>query len=276
MDPNAHRSESRRPGADAYWQRRFFTLLAGLGVIGLLAWACSGVASGGNSSHGSGSGRPSAAAFSTSTAAPTSPAATSPTPVASPTASPTTSAPATPTASPSSSVSARAAHAKAAPKPTATGPTACPAAELVLTVTPSQPSFGTKDSPAFQVDIVSTDTATCNLDTGPAALRLEVLHGSSVAYNSGACLHGAKPHVISLRRGIPVITSMAWNKHQTVTSCATTVAAATNRTYSAVIAAGGAQSPRSSFRLTGPWPPPPPATPRAAAPAAKKTARASR
>jgi hypothetical protein len=266
MDPNAHRSESRRPGADAYWQRRFFTLLAGLGVIGLLAWACSGMAGGGNSSHSSGSGRPSAAAYSTST--PTSPAATSPAPVASPTASPTTSA--TPTASPSS-VSPKAAQAKAAPKATATGPAACPAADLVLTATPSQASYGTKDRPAFQVDIVSTDTAPCNLDTGPAALRLEVLHGSSVAYNSGACLHGAKPHVISLRRGIPVVTSMAWNKHQTATGCATTVAAATNRTYSAVIAAGGAQSPRSSFRLTGT-----PATPKAAAPAAKKTARASR
>jgi hypothetical protein len=44
------------------------------------------------------------------------------------------------------------------------------------------------------------------------------------------------------------------------------VAAATNRTYSAVIQAGGAQSPRSSFRLTGN-----PATPPAAPPAAKKT-----
>jgi hypothetical protein len=269
MDPNAHRSESRRPGADAYWQRRFFTLLAGLGVIGLLAWACSGMVSGGNSSHSSGSGRPSAAAYSTST--PTSPAATSPSPVASPTASPTTSAAATPTASPSPSVSSKAAQAKATPKATATGPTACPAADLVLTAAPSQASYGTKDSPAFQVDIVSTDTSPCTLDTGPAALRLEVRHGSSVAYNSGACLHGAKPHVISLRRGIPVITSMAWNKHQTTTGCATTVAAATNRTYNAVIAAGGAQSPRSSFRLTGT-----PATPRAAAPAAKKTTRASR
>ena len=65
MDPNAHRSGGR-PGADAYWQRRFFTLLAGLGVIGLLAWACSGVASGGNSSHSSSSGQP--AAYSTPTA----------------------------------------------------------------------------------------------------------------------------------------------------------------------------------------------------------------
>ena len=268
MDPNAHRSGGRRPGADAYWQRRFFTLLAGLGVIGLLAWACSGVASGGNSAHGSGSGRPSSAADSTPAATPTSPAPASPLPVASPTATPSSSAPALRTALPSASASRWAAQAKAAPKATATGPTACPAADLVLTVTPSRTSYGTGETPAFQVDIVSTGTTPCNLDTGPAALRLEVRHGSTVAYNSAACLHGAKRHLISLRRGVPVITSMSWNKHQTVTGCLTTVTAATNRTYSAMIQAGGAHSPRASFRLTGS-----PATPQPAAPAARKSGR---
>jgi hypothetical protein len=138
----------------------------------------------------------------------------------------------------------------------------------VLTVTPSRTSYGTGDTPAFQVDIVSTDTTPCNLDTGPAALWLEVRHGSTVAYNSAVCLRGAKRHVISLRRGVPVITSMSWNKHQTVTGCLTTVTAATNRTYSAMIQAGGAHSPRASFRLTGS-----PATPQPAAPAARKSGR---
>jgi hypothetical protein len=262
MDPNAHRSEGRHPGADAYWQRRFFTLLAGLGVIGLLAWACSGMVSGGGKpAHGSGSGQRSSAAYSSPTATPTSPAPVSPAPSAAPSSSRTATS-----AAPSASASRRAAQAKPTKKTAATGPVACPAADLVLTVTPSAASFGSKATPAFQVDIVSTDTTPCNLDTGPAALRLEILHGSSVAYNSTACVGGAKRHVISLRRGVPVITSMTWNKHQTVTGCLSTVAAATNRTYSAVIQAGGAQSPRSSFRLTGK-----PATPPARGPAARKT-----
>ena len=263
MDPNAHRSGGGRPGADAYWQRRFFTLLAGLGVIGLLAWAASGMI-GGNSAHAAGSGQPSSAAYSTPTAVPTSPAPVSSAPSASPTAAPSTSA----TPSPSTSASARTAQAQPRQKAAATGPVACPAADLLLTVTPRAASFGSKATPAFQIDIVSTDTSPCHLDTGPAALRLEILHGSSVAYNSAVCLNGAKRHVISLRRGVPVITSMTWDKHETVTGCLSTVAAATNRTYSAVIQAGGAHSPRSSFRLTGK-----PATPPAAAPAAKKAPR---
>ena len=107
------------------------------------------------------------------------------------------------------------------------------------------------DLPAFQIDIVSTDTATCTIDTGPEALRVVVMHGSQVAWNSGACLHGASPHVISLRRGVPVVMSIAWNRHLTVTGCPPTIMAATNRTYMAVAQAAGAQSPWQSFRLTG-------------------------
>ena len=137
------------------------------------------------------------------------------------------------------------------------------ASGLVLTLVTRKPSYGPADTPAFQVDIVSTGTATCLLDTGPAALRLVVLHGSDLAYNSAACLQGARRHVISLHRGVPVVTSLAWNKHLTVTGCRTAVMAATNRTYSAVAQAGGTRSPRSSFRLAG-------------APAAKPAAPAAR
>lgn len=251
MDPNAHRSRGRNAGADAYWQRRFFTLVAGLGVVGLLAWACSGVASGGNSSHQAGPSRPSPADYgSTGSGTPSpSPTVTATTP-ASPSASPAASPSGSPSGTPSAS--GRAAQARPAQTPRApSGPTACPASGLVLTLVTSKPSYGPADTPAFQVDIVSTGTATCLLDTGPAALRLLVLHGSQLAYNSAACLQGARRHVISLHRGVPVVTSMAWNKHLTVTGCRTTVMAATNRTYSAVVQAGGARSPRSSFRLTG-------------------------
>jgi len=254
MDPDAQRRRGdRTPGADAYWQRRFFTLVGGLAVIGLLAWACSGVASGGKSSHNSGSGGPSSAAYaSTATAtpkpsAPVTSAPASPSPSVSPSASPSKSATATP--KPTASGKPREAPAKAA----ASAPVTCPAADLVLTVTASQASYGAKDTPTFQVDIVSTNAATCTLATGPEALKLVILHGGTTAWNSAACVRGAPRHVISLRRGVPVVTSMTWNKQQQGASgCGSAVAAATGRTYSAVAQAGGAQSPGAPFRLTAP------------------------
>jgi hypothetical protein len=249
MDPNAQRGRGdRTPGADAYWQRRFFTLVGGLAVIGLLVWAVSGVASGGKSSKSSSGGPSSAAYANTATGSPTpsapvTSAPASPSPSVSPSASPSATATASPKATAAGKASAKA----------AAGPVACPAADVVLTVTASQASYGAKDTPTFQVDIVSTNAATCTLATGPENLKLVILHGGTTAYNSAACVRGAPEHVISLRRGVPVVTSMTWNKQQqTASGCGSTVPAAANRTYSAVAQAGGAQSPGASFRLTAP------------------------
>ena len=249
MDPNAQRGRgNRNPGADAYWQRRFFTLIGGLAVIGLLVWAVSGVASGGKSSN-SGSSGPAAAGYTSSAgtpspAAPVTSAPASPSP--SPSASPSPSV--SPSASATKSASARA-SAKASPAQAATAPTACPAADLVLTLVASQGSYGPSVNPSFQLDIVSTSSATCLLDTGAGSLKLVVSHGSAAAYDSAACLSGTKRHVVSLRRGVPVVTSMGWDKHETVNGCSATVMAAAGRTYGAVAQAGGAQSPRVSFKL---------------------------
>ena len=250
MDPNAQPSRGgRSPGADAYWRRRFFTLVAGLGVIGLLAWAFSGMASGGNSSGSSGSGGTSAAADATATSTPT-PAVSVTTPPASPSPSPSTSPSATPSASPSPTKSA-AASSSAQPAKAAASPAACPASDLVLTLTASASDYGPSATPSFQLDIVSTSSATCLVDTGSDALKLVVTHGSAVAYNSASCLQGAKRHVVALHRGVPIAASLSWNKQQTTSDCSTPVMAATNRSYSAVAQTDGAQSPGVSFRLTG-------------------------
>jgi hypothetical protein len=141
----------------------------------------------------------------------------------------------------------------------------CAAADIVLTLVASKASYSPHDLPVFQIDVVSTSAATCMIDTGPGALRVVVLHGGQVAWNSGACLHGASRHVISLRRGVPVVTSIGWNRHLTVTGCPATVMAATNRTYTAVAQAAGAQSPGQAFRLTEPATPSKPKTSRTAA-----------
>ena len=245
MDPNAHRSSGGRPpGADAYWQRRFFTLIAGLGVIGLLAWAFSGMASGGGkSSNRSGSGGPSSAAYATT-------AGGTPTPAVSMTTLPATPSPsASPSASATKPASAKASS-PAKKAAAASAPTACPASDVVLTLTASAASYSPSATPSFQLDVVSTDSANCLLDTGSGGLKLVVTHGSAVAYNSASCLQDAKRHVVTLRRGVPVVTSMSWSKQETTSDCSTTVMAATNRTYSAVAQAAGAQSPGASFRLT--------------------------
>src|ERR1700733_7832244 len=42
MDPNAYRYEEDMDHADSYWRRRVIALVAGLSLLGVLAWALTG------------------------------------------------------------------------------------------------------------------------------------------------------------------------------------------------------------------------------------------
>jgi hypothetical protein len=269
MDPNANRSIGRAREADRYWQRRFFALVAGLGVIGLLVWACSGIGGGKPASQSSRSGRVSAAAYGSTAArhlaggqpgggaGAASPASSARVGVrgsaspGSPSASPSSGAA---SSSPRPAASGRSASPAAGgtgknPARAAAGGGACPAADIVLTLLASKPSYGPRAQPRFQIEVVSTGATGCAFDIGPASLRVVITHGGEIAWNSGACLRDAASRVTRLQRGVPVAVSVVWNRSLTVAGCPATVMAASQRTYVAVAQSGTAQSPGQTFRL---------------------------
>ena len=262
MEPNAHRSRGRGGEADAYWQRRFFTLVAGLGVVGLLAWACSGVVSGKpasqNTAAGS-SGKTSAAAYGGAStgqatagaagAGRASPASAAPgvSQSAAPSGSPARPSP--PLSVSGTSRPAAASGAGGSPGKPASGTAACPATDIVLTLLASKASYGPHEQPAFQIDVVSTDTSACVFNASPQSLRVVVTHGGQPAWNSGACLHDAAARVTRLRRGVPEVVPVVWNRRLTVSGCPTTVMAASPRTYVAMAQSGAVNCPSEPFRL---------------------------
>ena len=261
MDPNAHRGRGRGGEADAYWQRRFFTLVAGLGVVGLLAWACSGVVSGKPASQvaaaGSSGTMPAAASGSASAAQATAGTAgagrafpASSAPGVSLSASPSGS-PARPSPPPVSGTSrpAAASGAGGGPGKPASGNAACPATDIVLTLLASKASYGPREQPAFQIDVVSTAASACVFDASSQSLRVVVTHGGQLAWNSAACLHDATARVMRLRRGVPEVVPVVWNRRLTVSGCPATVMAASSRTYVAMAQSGAVKSPSQSFRL---------------------------
>lgn len=259
MDPNALRSRGRNDEADAYWRRRFFTLVAGLGVIGLLAWATSG-AVGGQAAHQtagsgqSGNGNVSAAAY--GSAAPGQPAGVAGTPSGQPSAQASVSLPAS--ATPSATAPARTPHARKTPagqpakaKSAAAGQpgAACPARDIVLTLSVSKPAYGRGAHPAFLIDIVSTDAAACAFDTGRKSLRVLITGGSRATWDSGACLRGATAHVEHLRRGVPSAVSIVWDRHLRTAGCTTAEVAATPGRYEVMAVSGAVVSPAKAFTL---------------------------
>ncbi len=254
MDENAQRNGERNAPADAYWRRRFFALVGGLSVAGLLVWACTGLVSGKPASQTTGTGQAGKAAA----AAYGSGAATAP--AARPGVTSTTSggfasgAPPSPTTSPAGS-----ARSTARPDPSGT-PTSgtgrattaastCPAADVVLTLLPSRASYGPHEMPTFQIDVVSTDSAACYFGIGPKSLRVVVTHGAAPAWNSGACLRGAASRVTQLSRGVPVMVPVVWNRQLNARGCSATALAARQRTYVAAAQGGAVASPGRAFRL---------------------------
>ncbi len=119
----------------------------------------------------------------------------------------------------------------------------------MLTLLPSKASYGPHDRPAFQIDVVSTDNATCTFGIDPRSLRVVVTHGSQLAWNSGACLQDAATRVTQLRRGVPVVVPVGWNRQLNARGCSATVPAASQRTYVAVAQSGAVESPGRAFRL---------------------------
>lgn len=257
MDPNALRSRRRNDEADAYWRRRFFTLVAGLGVIGLLAWATSG-AVGGKAhqtagSGQSGNGNVSAAAYGSS--APGQPAGVAGTPSGPPSAQASLSLPASATPSATASqaqkkpAAGQSAKAKAKAKPAGQPGGVCPARGIVLTLSVSKPAYARGAKPVFLIDIVSTDAAACAFDTGRKSLRVVITGGTRATWDSGACLRGATAHVEHLRRGVPSVVSIVWDRRLRPAACTTAEVAAPAGRYEAVAVDGSAVSPARAFTL---------------------------
>lgn len=226
-----------------YWRRRFFVLVAGLGMVALLFWAFSGPGGGQHSSAtartsgaaqpGGGAGGPVPAAYGSTAASP--PAGDTASPSASPSAS----------VSPSASPSASAGKDKNAGKDTSTAakakgrPAPCPAADIVLSLFTSKTSYSAHETPEFRIDVVSTDAAACTFGTGPADLHLVIKSGSSVVWDSAACPHSAgtraaDTQAVTLQRGVPASVPVTWDRLLSSHGCGSRQDPARSGTYVAV------------------------------------------
>lgn len=254
MDQNAQRNGERNAPADAYWRRRFFALVGGLSVAGLLVWACTGLVSGKPASQTTGTGpggKAAAAAYGSGAAAPPAarPSVTSTTPGGLASGAPPSS-----TASPAGSAQSTARAVPSGTSASGTGRAAaaastCPTADVVLTLLPSQASYGPHEMPTFQIDVVSTDSTACGFGVGPKSLRVVVTHGAALAWNSGTCLHDVASRVTQLSRGVPVVVPVVWNRQLNAGGCSATTLAARRRTYVAAAQSGAVESPGRAFRL---------------------------
>jgi hypothetical protein len=229
--------------ADTYRRRRVLALLAGLGLIGLLAWAFAG-----------GGGQPAAPPAGSAPTYHLLPAAASRSATASHRASAApapahqeASGPPSPSASPAASASGSASAGLAGGLLTSEG--LCAPGTVVLSVFSTRPSYPGGQDPEFAVYAVSTAALPCTFDLGPGRLRLEVTYSGRVIWDSGDCARSDNTWTARLRRGVPVLESITWNRTITLPGCVTLASSVRAGTYQAQAWTASASSAVLSFRL---------------------------
>ena len=259
-EPYAEEYEPYPDQPGPYWRRRAATLAAGLGVLGLLAWALSG-----------GGGKPTPAPHSS----PASGAVSYPSVSAS--AQPSAGASAGPSAStgpgaeagipglpshgtsglPSATTSP--AHKSAKTSSTKSGTTAaatgtepggrCSPNSVVLSLFGGGRSYPAGQNPQFGVNAVSTAAGTCTFDLGPAQLHLVVMSAGRVIWDSADCARGDGTQPTKLTRGIPVQEHFTWNRAITLPGCVTLASSARPGSYRAQARTPAISSGTFSFKL---------------------------
>jgi hypothetical protein len=256
---------------DTYWRRRAATLAAGLGVLGLLAWALS---SGGGNPAPVPSHSPTLGALSypgVSAAGQASPSA-SPAAGTSPGSSPgagadaaipglgtrgTSSLPSATTSPASKSARANANVAKSdATKPGAAAAAArtepggrCAPSSVVLSLFSASRSYRAGQNPQFGVDAVSTAAGTCTFDLGPTQLHLVVTSEGRVIWDSADCARGDGAQPVKLSRGVPVQEYFTWNRAITLPGCVTRASSARPGSYQAQARTSAITSGTFTFKL---------------------------
>jgi hypothetical protein len=198
-----------------YWRRRFVALVVGLTVLAVIAWAFSGAVdagrrspaaagrgSPGQNAHASGAS-PGSGLAGASLSATARQVTRSSAPTLDRAAAPGNPAPGSPAQTPQSSAV----------------PRACPPGAVVLSLFPSQDSYGRGQPPEFSVDVVSTLARICAVNVGPRFLGLVITEHGKRIWSSADCVAGQGSLLTGLARGVPAILPLSWDRQTSSPRC---------------------------------------------------------
>jgi hypothetical protein len=214
------KAQPERPTASTYWRRRFMALLIGLSVLAIVTWALSGAMGGSN---------PPVNAASTKSVHGSLPS----------------------TGTHGSGTGQHAHGASGAPQHDvpAGSPRPCPAADVVLSVFSGQASYTLRETPEFEVDVVSVASQTCTFDIGAQHVWLQISAGPVRVWSSAQCAEGEASMVTQLQRGVPTILPIGWNGQISGPGCPGPSTKAASGTYVATASDGPGHSDPLDFHL---------------------------
>ncbi|HEU5155487.1 MAG TPA: hypothetical protein VFU43_00690 [Streptosporangiaceae bacterium] len=213
----------RNHGSDsteAYWRRRAIALGAVLSLAGLVAWACVG-----------GGERP-AERRSVQNAA----ALSTPGPHTLPAVIPTATV----------TVTTKTTVRPVVPKKPGD---ACEPSDLVIGFAVTKSTYAGKDLPRFRLTAVNTGRRACTFGVGPRELEVRISSGTDRLWSTAQCLEGSGSSIQMLRRGVPYIATIVWDRKRSSSDCPSRRPAARPGTYVATVRAPKVKVKKQVFRL---------------------------
>ncbi|MFC4591320.1 hypothetical protein [Sphaerisporangium corydalis] len=234
MDPDTFRGDVGVEGPDVYWRRRVSVLTGALVVVAVVAWACT------SASGGSGSNAPRPAVAGSKDPGSGAGVAPVPSPAATPTPAPTAKPTATrhPAAKPSP-------HPSRAQRPG----DPCERPDLVLGLRGESEVYAKKGTPRFLLTVVNIGRVECTVDVGPRAVEIRIVSGTDRVWSTADCVSGDGVDVRHLRRGIPHVRTVGWDRRRSAPDCRSARQKARDGTYVAMARLGPLRSAKVVFHL---------------------------
>jgi hypothetical protein len=209
--------------ADAYWRRRAYVLTGVLLTAGLLMWACSGDEKDTRQVRAAG-------------------AASTPTPSVTP------SAALFPAVLPTVTVTATARVTVTPAVPRRPGD-ACDPKSVVIALEGGKTVYAAGEAPQFRLTAVNTGAVPCTFDVGAGRLEVRITSGADRIWSSADCVSGTGSSIQMLRRGIPYVGTVVWDRRRSAPKCAGARSPAREGTYVATLRGGGTKIRRQVFHL---------------------------
>jgi len=147
----------------------------------------------------------------------------------------------------------------ASPRSTASGPVGgypgvrpafCGRHAVVLSLFLAQDRYSSRQTPGFDLNVVSTQQVSCSFNVGARRLALVITEGSARIWSSADCVNGVGELITELSRGVPTVLAIGWNRVTSSPGCSSRERRVPPGVYTAYAVDGTLVSAPVTFRLT--------------------------